>query len=64
MRTKAEHNVRDVIENIKFRHIQITALLNSINYNYDMIIQAEASLADLYEEAQIASIVGLCLTGK
>lgn len=60
MKTKIEH----IEESIRFRRRQITALLNNINYNCDMAIQAEALLEGLYEEARIASIVNLCLTGK
>jgi len=60
MKNRVEH----VEESIRFRRRQISALLNNINYNCDMIIQAEGLLAGLYEEARIASIVKLCLTGK
>jgi hypothetical protein len=60
MKTKIEH----IEESIRFRRRQIAALLNNINYNCDMLIQAETMLGRLYEEARIASIVNLCLTGK
>lgn len=60
MKTKVEH----VEESIRFRWSQINGALKNIEYNTTMILQAEALLAGLYEEAQIASIVKLCLTGK
>ena len=60
MKTKAEH----IEESIRFRRRQISGLLNNINYNCDMIIQAEVLLENLYEEARVTKIIKLCLTGK
>lgn len=60
MKNKVEH----IEESIRFRHRQISALISNIDYNCDMIIQAETLLDGLYEEARINSIVNLCLTGK
>lgn len=60
MKTKVEH----IEESIRFRRKQITAILNNINYNCDMIMQAEMLLQGLYEEVRVAKIINLCLTGK
>jgi hypothetical protein len=60
MRTKTEY----VEEAIRFRYRQIEASIGVLNYNLNMILDAEVDLIHLKREAQVDSIVKLCLTGK
>ena len=60
MRTKTEY----VEESIRFRHRQIEAGIGVLNHNLNMILDAEVALIHLKREAQIDSIVNLCLTAK
>jgi hypothetical protein len=60
MKNKADY----IEESIRFRWLQINAALNNIDFNTTMILRAEELLEGLYEEARIASIIKLCLTGK
>ena len=61
---KATTKTRHVEEAIRFRYRQIEASIVVLNYNLNMILDAEVSLIQLKKEAQIDSIVNLCLTGK
>ena len=60
MKTKAEY----IEESIRFRYRQIEAGIIVLNHNLNMILDAEVSLIALRKEAQVESIVNLCLTGK
>lgn len=60
MKTKAEH----IEESIKFRTHQIRASLRRVEYDLSMVLVARKLLNELYEEARVANIVKLCLTGK
>ena len=60
MKTKTEY----VEESIRFRYRQIDAGLHVMAHNLNMIIDAEVALIHLKREAQVDSIVKLCLTGK
>lgn len=61
---KTTTKTRHVEEAIRFRYRQIEASIVVLNYNLNMILDAEVSLIQLKKEAQIDSIVNLCLTGK
>ena len=60
MKTKVEH----LEESIRLRTHQVKVSLQRIEYDLSMVILARELLKELYEEARIASIVNLCLTGK
>lgn len=60
MKTKAEH----IEESINFRMHQIKASLRRIEYDLSMVLVARQLLEAIYEEAGVANIVKLCLTGK
>ena len=60
MKTKTEY----VEEEIRFRNRLIEASIGVLNYNLNMILDAEVALIHLKREAQVDSIVKLCLTGK